>query len=70
MLGVAPSGYYDWLKQPLSTRAQEDARSLKLIRASFVASHGIDGAPRLFLDLRKAGETCSKHCVARLMREH
>ncbi len=36
---------------------------------SFVASHGIYGAPRVFLDLREAGETCSKHRVARLMRE-
>ncbi len=26
------------------------------------------GAPRVFLDLREAGETCSKHRVARLMR--
>src|SRR5437016_5019642 len=26
--------------------------------------------PRVFLDLREAGETCSKHRVARLMREH
>ena len=70
VLGVAPSGDYDWLKQPLSTRAQEDARLLTLIRASFVASHGIYGAPRVFLDLREAGETCRKHRVARLMREH
>ena len=70
VLSIAPSGYYDWLKQPLSKRAQEDARLLKLIRASFVASHGIYGAPRVFLDLREAGETCSKHRVARLMREH
>lgn len=56
--------------QPLSNRAQEDARLLRLIRAAFVASHGIYGAPRVFLDLREAGETCSKHCVARLMREN
>ena len=41
-----------------------------LIRASFVASQGIYGAPRVFLDLREAGETCSKHRVARLMREN
>lgn len=40
----------------------------RLIRASFAASHGIYGAPRVFLDLREAGETCSKHRVARLMR--
>jgi putative transposase len=68
VLEVARSGYYGWLKQPVSKRAQEDARLLRLIRASFVASHGIYGAPRVFLDLREAGETCSKHRVARLMR--
>ena len=70
VLGVAPSGYYEWLQQPLSNHAHEDARLLRLIRASFVASHGIYGAPRVFLDLREAGETCSKHRVARLMREN
>lgn len=70
VLEVAPSGYYAWLKQPLSNRAQEDARLLRLIRASFAASQGIYGAPRVFLDLREAGETCSKHRVTRLMREH
>jgi putative transposase len=69
ILGVAPSGYYEWLLQPISNRAQEDGRLLRLIRASFVASQGIYGAPRVFLDLREAGETCSKHRVARLMRE-
>ena len=70
VLEVAVSGYYDWLKQPISNHAQEDARLLRLIRASFIASHGIYGAPRVFLDLREAGETCSKHRVARLMREN
>lgn len=67
-LGVARSGYYAWLSAPVSRRAQEDARLLRLIRASFYASHGVYGAPRVFLDLREAGETCSKHRVARLMR--
>lgn len=70
VLEVAPSGYYEWLKRPLSNRAIEDARLLRLIRAAFTASHGIYGAPRVFLDLREAGETCSKHRVARLMREN
>lgn len=70
VLGVARSGYYAWLREPISKRGQEDARLLKLIRASFNASHGIYGAPRVFLDLREAGETCSKHRVARLMREN
>ena len=70
VLGVAPSGYYEWIQQPISNRGQEDARLLRLIRASFIASQGIYGAPRVFLDLREAGETCSKHRVARLMREN
>lgn len=70
VLGVARSGYYAWLKHPVSKRAQEDARLLRLIRASFTASQGIYGAPRVFLDLREAGESCSKHRVARLMREN
>lgn len=69
-LGVARSGFYGWLQRPISNRAKEDARLLRLIRASFVASHGIYGAPRVFLDVREAGETCSKHRVARLMREN
>ena len=48
LLEVAPSGYYDWLKQPISKRAKEDARLLRLIRASFMASQGTYGAPRVF----------------------
>ncbi len=69
VLEVAPSGYYEWVLQPVSNRAQEGARLLRLIRASFTASHGIYGAPRVFLDLREAGKTYSKHRVARLMRQ-
>jgi hypothetical protein len=57
------------LLQPLSDRAQEDARLHRLIRALRTASQRIYGAPRVFLDLREAWETCSKHCVARLMRQ-
>jgi len=70
LLGVARSGYYAWLRKPNSDRELEDKRLLRLIRASFEASQGVYGAPRVFLDLREAGETCSKHRVARLMREN
>lgn len=68
LLEVSRSGYYAWLAKPISDRAREDARLLRLIRAAFKASHGIYGAPRIFLDLREVGEVCSKHRVARLMR--
>ncbi len=50
--------------------AREDARLLRLIRASFKESQCVYGAPRVFLDLREAGESCSKHRGARLMREN
>lgn len=53
VLEVTRSGYYAWLHEPISNRAQEDARLLRLIRASFVASHGVYGAPRVFLDLKR-----------------
>jgi putative transposase len=68
LLGVSRSGFYAWLRKPLSDRAVEDRRLLGLIRAAYTASHGVYGAPRIFLDLREAGETCSKHRVARIMR--
>ena len=70
VLGVARAGYYAWLKHPISDRAQEDARLLELIHSCFIASHGIYGAPRILQDLRERGETCSKHRVARIMREN
>lgn len=70
VLGVARAGYYDWLKHPVSNRARKDARLIRLIRASFVASHGIYGAPRILIYLQEGGETCSKHRVERLMREN
>jgi hypothetical protein len=46
LLEVSRSGYYAWLAKPMSDRAREDARLLRLIRASFKASHGIYGAPK------------------------
>lgn len=70
VLEVARAGYYTWLQEPLSNRAKEDARLLRLIRASYKASHGVYGARRVFLDMREAGETCSKHRVEHLMRQN
>ena len=67
-LGVTRSGYYAWLHKPISSREQEDARLLRLIRTSVKVSHGVYGSLCVFLDLREAGETCSKHRVAHLMQ--
>jgi len=54
VLNVCRSGYYAWLHKPLSDRAIEDQRLLVLVRASYAASSGVYGAPRVFLDLREA----------------
>jgi putative transposase len=62
---VPRSGFYAWLHKPLSDRALEDQRLLTLIRDSYAASGGVYGSPRMFLDLREAGESCGKHRVAR-----
>ena len=70
VLRVAPSGFYAWVHKPVSAREKEDRRLLGLIRASHEASGGIYGSPRVLLDLREAGETCGKHRVARIMRNH
>ena len=68
ILKVARAGFYDWLHKPLSDRAMEDQRLLSLIRDSYVASGGVYGSPRVFADLREAGQTCGKHRVARIMQ--
>jgi putative transposase len=70
MLEVARSGFYQWLHKPLSDRAIEDQRLLALIKDSYDASSGVYGSPRVFLDLREAGETCGRRRVARIMKTH
>lgn len=67
VLHVHHSGYYQWLKQPESNRARENKRLTALIKESWLESGGIYGSPRIHIDLREAGETCSENRVARLM---
>ncbi|NOQ17410.1 MAG: IS3 family transposase [Methyloprofundus sp.] len=64
------SGFYAWLKKPLSNRAVEDKRLLKVIKRFYIASGGTYGSPWIHQDLREAGEACSVHRVAKIMREH
>jgi|TARA_R100000149_G_C5859207_1_gene125593 putative transposase len=68
VLKLNRSGFYAWLKKPLSDRAIEDARLLKRIKAFFIASGGTYGSPWIHKDLREAGEKCSVHRVAKIMR--
>lgn len=70
VLKVHRSGYYAWLKQPVSARGREDLRLLGLIRQSWQDSGGAYGSPRITDDLKDHGELVSEKRVARIMREH
>jgi len=67
-LRVSPSGYYGWGSRPPSGRTQENARVLVRIRALHADQGGVVGSPRMWEDLRDAGERCGRHRGARLMR--
>jgi putative transposase len=68
VIGVHRSGYYAWCRQPLSTRAREDARQTGLIKQFWIESGGVYGYRKIRDDLREVGEACGKHRVLRLMR--
>ncbi len=68
VLRVHRSGYYAWLKKPLSDRAVEDARLLVKIKQFHKDSGAAYGSPRIFKDLRDDGETCGLHRVERIMK--
>ena len=66
MLRVHFSGFYAWLKEPLSRRARDDARQTDLIRQAWTESGRIYGYRKLADDLRDLGEQVSENRVARL----
>ena len=67
---IHPSGFYAWMEKPVSDREIEDQRLLKLIKEFYIASGGTYGSPWIHRDLREAGETCSVHRVAKIMRNN
>lgn len=69
LLGVSPSGYYAWCSRPQSDHAREDRRLHVEIRTAFKASRETYGARRIYDELHDQGVSCSRHRIARLMRE-
>ena len=65
-LRIQPSGFYAWLKNPLSKRAKEDVRQTGLIRQAWDESGQVYGYRKLHDDLLDQGETCCPNRVARL----
>jgi len=68
VLGVHPSGFYAWCRQPMSLRGQEDVRQTVLIRESWIESSGVYGYRKIHDELLEMGEACGKHRVLRLMQ--
>jgi len=65
-LRIHPSGFYAWLKSPLSKRAKEDQRQTKLLEKAWNDSGKVYGYRKLHDDLLDQGETCCPNRVARL----
>ena len=68
VLGVHRSGYYAWLRNGPSAREREDQRLLGLIKHHWLASGAVYGYRKILLDMKEAGESCSRHRVHRLMK--
>ena len=66
VLKVHRSGYYAWLKIPLSKRGQDDNRLTGLIKQSWLESGCVYGYRKIHDDLRNLGERCCPNRVARL----
>lgn len=69
VFGVSASGYYRWLKAPVSTRAKQNQALLVAITRQWNASRGSYGAPRICQALRTQGWKVSRPRIARLMRK-
>ncbi|MFD2855787.1 IS3 family transposase [Seohaeicola zhoushanensis] len=67
-LRIQPSGFYAWLKAPLSKRAYEDARQTELLKEAWVESGKVYGHRKLHDDLLEQGEDVCLNRVARLTR--
>jgi hypothetical protein len=70
VLGVSPTGYYDWRDRPESARAAANRALLADMRRLEVRHHGRYGSPRMHAALRSEGHRCSRGRVERLMRHH
>ena len=68
LLEVSTSGYYAWLKRPVSPRSREDAILTDRIRWIYLRSRSTYGAPRVYEELKDEGVRVGRKRVARLMR--
>lgn len=68
VLEVSRGGFYTWLRNPESERSCSNRALLREIRIAFDHSRQTYGSPRLAVELKESGVSCSENRVARLMR--
>ena len=68
ILGVSRSGYYEYLKYPVSKREIENIKIVFEIREIHKKSRFNYGSPRIHRALREKGMECGKNKVIRLMK--
>ena len=67
-LDVHHSGYYAWLKQPISETAKKRQQLSGLIKQFWLESGGVYGYRKIYCDLKDIGESCGINRVHRLMK--
>ncbi|RXG63564.1 IS3 family transposase [Candidatus Atribacteria bacterium 1244-E10-H5-B2] len=69
VLKVSRSGYYDWVKYPLSKRRIKDMKLKQKIREIYTNSRKTYGSPRIHQKLLREDYAIGKKRVERLMQE-
>lgn len=69
VLGVSKSGYYAWVKRPLSNQAKRRITLAKEIKQVHVESRGLYGSPKIHRQLKKKGIDASERTVQRIMKD-
>ena len=69
VLEVSRSGYYAWLKRPLSPRKMANQSLSQQIKQIHQHSRQTYGSPRIQAELRAQGFKCGHNRVARLLRQ-
>lgn len=67
---VSRSGYYSFLKRPVSERSKRQNYILEKIRSIHRESHEIYGSPTITVELNNSGIPVSRGMVSRLMKKN
>jgi transposase InsO family protein len=69
VLKVSRSGYYAWLRRPVSERQKYNMYLSERIRSIYEQRKRVYGCLRITAELKDEGFSCSKNRIARLMRK-